>query len=119
MNILAVELPNVQLIDCIEAGLGEKAEKCFVIKFESSGLTEYAKLHKFEGQDTILEGTLFTSDLEEIEDSRVSASILDNNKAAQVEIEVGYKFVDIADLGKQFLRKMNEHLGHDSWIRGN
>ena len=61
-------------------------------------------MHKFEGQDTILEGTLFTSDLEEIEDSRVSASILDNNKAAQVEIEVGNKFVDIADINHSYVK---------------
>ena len=90
-----VELPNVKLIDCREAGLNEiLATKitCMVIRFKSTGIVEYAGLKPDQpGIESILSGPLFKvvegeygSSVEEIEDSRVSVTLLEDDKDAQV-----------------------------------
>ena len=90
-----VELPNVKLIDCREAGLHEiLASKitCMVIRFKSTGIIEYAGLKPDQpGIESILSGPLFMvvegddgKKLEEIEGSRVSVTLLEDDKDAQV-----------------------------------
>ena len=81
-----VTLPNVKLIDCAEAGLTAKI--CLKIKFEhgsGNALIEYAGLKEEEpGIETILSGPLFTSELVELENSRVSVTLLEEDQDAQV-----------------------------------
>ena len=88
-----VELPNVKLIDCREAGLPEATKiTCMVIQFKSTGIIEYAGLKPDQpGIESILSGPLFKvvegeygSSVEEIEDSRVSVTLLEDDKDAQV-----------------------------------
>ena len=59
-----------------------------IIRFEHNStdvLTEYAALKEEEpGMDTILSGALYTSDKQEIDNSRVSATLLGDNQDAQV-----------------------------------
>ena len=79
-------LPTIKMKDCKEFGLTGKA--CLTIRFDhGSGntLIEYAALKEEEpGIDLILSGPLFTSDFVELENSRVSVTLLEEGKDAQV-----------------------------------
>ena len=79
-------LPNIRLIGCSEAGLSAKV--CLNITFDYGGgdvLVEYTGLKEEEpGIETILSGPLFTSDLVELDNSRVSVTLLEEGLDAQV-----------------------------------
>ena len=68
-----MELPNVQLIDCQEAGLSVRYDKCLRIKF--TNLEEYAGLIEVGGTPDVLVGKLYGIDGAVNVDSRVSVSI--------------------------------------------
>ena len=82
-----VTLPNIRLIDCSEAGLGA-SKVCLNITFDYGGgeaLVEYAGLKEEEpGIESILSGALFTSELVELDNSRVSVTLLKEGLDAQV-----------------------------------
>jgi len=67
----AVELPNVQMVDCPDFLGG--FDKCMKIKF--SYQEEYAGLNEVDGSSEVLVGKLYSTDGEENADSRVSVSI--------------------------------------------
>ena len=81
-------LPNIKIVDCQEAGLSGKT--CLKIRFEHGPgdiLIEYAALKEDEpGIESILSGPLFTSELVELENSRVSVTLLEEGMDAQVFI---------------------------------
>ena len=68
----AVELPNVELVDCQEVPL-TGFDMCLRIKF--SYLEEYAGMNGLDGSSDILVGQLYGKDGTCNEDSRVSVSI--------------------------------------------
>ena len=82
-----VILPNVKITDCKKAEI--VAKTCLKIVFVhgySNVVTEYAALEEEEpGIETILSGPLFTSEWVEIENSRVSATLLEEGLDAQVQ----------------------------------
>ena len=82
-----VILPNVKIADCKKAVI--VAKTCLKIVFVhgySNVVTEYAALNEEEpGINTILSGPLFTSEWVEIENSRVSATLLGEGLDAQVQ----------------------------------
>ena len=83
-------LPNIKIVDCQEAGLSGKT--CLRIRFEHGPgdiLIEYAALKEDEpGIESILSGPLFTSELVELENSRVSVTLLEEGMDAQVFIHI-------------------------------
>ena len=93
------------------------AKTCLIIKFEhESGnfLVEYAALKEEEpGIDTILSGSLYTSDKQEIDNSRVSVTLLGEDQDAQVFMSLHNLFnLDTLQHTKIFS-------DHDFWFRGN
>ena len=68
-----MELPNVQLTNCQEAGLSVRYDKCLRIKF--TDLEEYAGLMEVDGTPDVLVGKLYGIDGTVNVESRVSVSI--------------------------------------------
>ena len=55
-----------------------------LIKFEDSGKTEYAGLNYFYGEESVMEGELFDSDLNPIDRSGISLDIGDDGNNCSV-----------------------------------
>ena len=84
-----VTLPNIKIVDCKQIGL-VTSQTCLNVKFDygsGNDLIEYAGLNEDEpGINSILSGPLFTSDLVELENSRVSVTLLEEGLDAQIMI---------------------------------
>ena len=80
------DLPIVKEADCEKIPL-IKYEKCLIIEFKSDApVVEYAGLDPTEDKfPNILNGQLFNSDLDEILDSMVTASIEKDGTTAEVK----------------------------------
>ena len=80
------DLPIVKEADCEKIPL-IKYKKCFIIEFKSDApVVEYAGLDSVEDKfPNILNGQLFNSDLDEILDSMVTASIEKDGTTAEVK----------------------------------
>ena len=71
----------MKLADCSELNVPLGTfDKCMVIKY-ADGTVEHSGMIRVEGYDSILEGTLFREDDDVIEDSRVSVTVKDGDKA--------------------------------------
>merc|ERR1719495_2926517 len=81
------DLPIVKEADCEKIPL-IKYKKCFIIEFKSDApVVEYAGLDSVEDKfPNILNGQLFNSDLDEILDSMVTATIEKDGTTAEVLI---------------------------------
>ena len=55
-----------------------------LIKFEASGKTEYAGLNYFYGEESVMEGEIFDSDLNPIDRSGISLDIGDDGNNCSV-----------------------------------
>ena len=76
---IIADLPNVKVADCNDVHLHHNCDKCLVITYAHE--TEYAGLHKVDGFESVLEGSLFTTEGEEKQGTRVSVTLKDGNKA--------------------------------------
>ena len=114
-----VTLPNVKPIDCEEIALSAKT--CLKIRYDKSpgkDLIEYAALNEYEpGIESILSGPLYTSDLAEIEGSRVSVTLLERGQDAQVESLSLSEFLSKCSPLSLQIWKYGSLIGHDCWIR--
>ena len=71
------EFPNLEFVDCDTIGM-TSPDRCMVIKRAKQGLTEYAGLNLFNGDERVMEGQLYDTDLNLLEDSRISLDIGDD-----------------------------------------
>ena len=85
---LEVEFPNIQFVDCDTIGLASP-DRCMVIKYAKGGVTEYAGLNLFNGDERVMEGQLYDTDpngymMNAIENSRISLDIGDDGNNCSV-----------------------------------
>ena len=77
------EFPTMKFVDCTIIGL-KIYVKCMRIHFEHSNVTEFAGLSYFYGEESVLEGLLYDSELRVKERSRMSMDIGDDGNNCSV-----------------------------------
>ena len=77
------EFPTMKFVDCAAIGL-KIYVKCMRIHFEHSNVTELAGLSHVWGEESVLEGMLYDSDLRVKERSRMSLDIGDDGNNCSV-----------------------------------
>ena len=80
---LNAELPNVKFIDCQSIGL-TPFDRCMAIIYEEQGLTEYAGLNFFNGDENVMDGELYDTSLNMLAWSGMSLDIGDDGNNASV-----------------------------------
>ena len=77
------EFPTIKFVTCDTIGLA-LYDRCMRIDFVESGITEYAGLSYFYGEESVLEGQLYDSNLKVKDRSRMSLDIGDNGNNCSV-----------------------------------
>ena len=81
------EFPNVKFVDCDALGLA-LYDRCMRIFFKESGTTEYAGLSYFYGEESVLEGQLYDSELKRKQRSAISLDIGDDGNNCSVSLTI-------------------------------
>ena len=81
------EFPNVKFVDCDTLGLA-LYDRCMRIFFKESGTTEYAGLSYFYGEESVLEGQLYDSELNMKQRSGMSLDIGDDGNNCSVSLTI-------------------------------
>ena len=77
------EFPTMKFVDCAIIGL-KIYNRCMRIHFEHANVTEFAGLSYFYGEESVLEGLLYDSELRVKERSRMSMDIGDDGNNCSV-----------------------------------